>query len=107
MNGAQQLVVVILSGGGAAAIYTLVKAWLAIRGLADTREATAISNLERWRVEADRRADHAYAELEHERELVAYWLRRSAQAEHVLALNGLELPRDFPDPPHRPERTAP
>jgi hypothetical protein len=106
VNTAQQLAVIILSGGGAAAIFTLVRAFLAIRSSADTREAVAISNLERWRVEADNRADRAYAELEHARELSAYWQRRSAVMEHALVLNGGVCP-PFPDPPAHPERSSP
>lgn len=106
MNMAQQITVIILSGGGAAAIFTLVKAFLAVRSSADTREATAISNLERWRVEADTRADRAYAELAHEREVSAYWQRRSAITEHALVLQGGTCP-DYPDPPVRHQRSEP
>lgn len=98
LNLTQQVVVLILGGGGAAAIFTLVKAVLAIRASTDTREATAIGNLERWRKEADDRATHAYALLTHERDLTAYWMRRTGMAEHVLATNGIEVP-DCPPPP--------
>jgi len=98
MNGAQQLVVLVLSGGGAAAIFTLVKAVLAVRTSTDTREAAAIGNLERWRKDADERADRAYHELGFEREVSAYWQRRAATVEHLLLVNGVQLP-DFPPPP--------
>jgi len=105
MNSAQQLAVLVLSGGGAAAIFTLVKAWLALRASADTREATAIANLERWRIEADTRADRAYAALELERELHAYWQRRAAAMEYALFLQGVPVP-DFPNPPHNQRSEA-
>lgn len=98
MNFSQQLVVLILGGGGAAAIFTLVKAVLAIRQSADTREASAIANLERWRVEADERARTAYAELGYEREVSSYWQRRTGVAEHLLASHGIEVPEPPPAP---------
>lgn len=105
MNLAQQTVVAILGGGGAVAIFTLAKAYLAIRGAADTREASAIANLERWRKDADTRAARAYYELGIEREVSSYWQRRAGVAEHLLARHGIEPP----DPPPTPEewRRAP
>lgn len=101
MTVVQQAVVLVLGGGGAAAIFTLVKAYLAIRGAADTREAAAIANLEKWRKDADDRADHAYRELGLEREVSSYWQRRAGAAEHLLALNGITPPET---PPPAPER---
>lgn len=106
MSAAQQVVVVILSGGGAAAIFTLVKAWLAIRQSADTREATAIGHLERWRREADERAEHAYLLLGHERDVSSYWQRRAGMAEHVLASHGVAVP-ECPPPPTSQSRGEP
>lgn len=99
----QQAVVLVLSGGGAAAIYTLVKAYLAIRTATDTREASAIGALERWRKEADERATHAYTLLGFEREMSAYWQRRTGMAEHQLATHGIDVP-DCPAPPTPPTR---
>lgn len=103
MTLAQQAVVLILSGGGAMAIFTLVKAFLAIRASTDTREATAISNLERWRLDADKRASGFYQDLVYERELSAFWQRRAATIEHVARINGVDVP---PLPPV-PKPTAP
>jgi hypothetical protein len=103
MTLAQQAVVLILSGGGAMAIYTLVKAFLAIRSSTDTREATAIGNLERWRLDADKRADAFYQDLIYERQLSAFWQRRAATVEHVARVNGVDVP---PLPP-APKPTAP
>lgn len=100
MTFAQQAAMVILSGGGAAAVFTLVKALIALRSSTDTREATAISNLERWRRDADERADHAYHELGFEREVSAYWQRRAAAAEHALVLSGGVVPECPPPPAH-------
>jgi hypothetical protein len=102
----QQVVVLVLSGGGAAAIFTLVKAYLAVRESTDTREASAIGNLERWRKEADDRATHAYVLLGHEREVSAYWQRRSGFAEHLLARNGVPAPSYDPPPDSPPPPTA-
>lgn len=98
MTFTQQLVIAVLSGGGAAAIFTLVKAVLAVRTSVDTREATAIGNLERWRRDADARADRAYHELGFERETSAYWQRRAASAEHLLLMHGHQPP-DCGEPP--------
>lgn len=98
MTFTQQTVVLILGGGGAAAIYTLVKAVLAIRNSTDTREATAIANLERWRIEADERARTAYYELGFEREVSSYWQRRAGVAEHHLAVHGVPMPEPPPAP---------
>lgn len=100
MTFTQQVVVLVLSGGGAAAIFTLVKAYLAIRSSVDTREATAIASLERWRKEADDRATTAYYELAHEREVSAYWQRRAGVAEHLLSRHGVPVPEPPPAPTH-------
>lgn len=102
MTFAQQVVVLILSGGGAAAIFTLVKALLAVRGSTDTREATAIANLERWRVQADERADGFYNDLCFERGVSAYWMRRSAQLEHAVVASGGQVPPTDPPPIRAP-----
>ena len=102
MNFAQQVALLILSGGGAGAIFTLVKAFIALRRSTDTREATAIGNLEKWRIQADQRADTAYADLAFEREMSAFWQRRAAELEHVAIARGIRLP---PLPP-RPIRVA-
>lgn len=100
MNFAQQVVVLILGGGGAVAIFTLAKAYIAVRGSADTREASAIGNLEKWRLDADQRADAAYQDLMFERQLSTFWQRRAAEVEHTARLNGVTVP-DCPAPPQR------
>lgn len=99
MTFAQQIVVLVLSGGGAAAIFTMVKAFLAVRGSTDTREASAIANLERWRLQADERADGFYQDLCFERGVSAYWMRRAAELEHAFRASGGEVPPAEPPPP--------
>lgn len=98
-GAAGELVLLILTGGGALAIYTLVKAFLAVRAGVETREGEAIGNLVQWRLDADARADAAAAradsctvKLELEREWGRYWQLRAARAERALAAAGLELP---------------
>lgn len=94
----QQVVLVILSGGGAAAIFTLVKALLAIRNSTDTREATGIGNLEKWRVDADKRAALAEKKSHFYQRLADYWWQRAGVAEYHARINGIELPPAGPVP---------
>lgn len=92
----QQVVVLILSAGGATAIFTIVKSVIAWRNSVDTREATGIANLERWRMQADRRADRNAALLDHEKEVSAHWRSRAGLLEYTLNVNGIPIP---PAPP--------
>lgn len=94
----QQVAAFLLGGGGAAAIYTLVRAFLALRSSTDTREATAIANLERWRHEADARAEQFYSDLVFEREISIYWQRRAAEVEVTARLGGVTVPPPAPPP---------
>lgn len=98
MNSTQQLVALVLGGGGAAAIFTLVKAYLAIRADADTREAAAVSTLDRWRREAEQRAAETWDRLEHEREVNEWLFRRVGALEHLALSNGLTIPAYPPKP---------
>jgi hypothetical protein len=100
---------VVLTGGGAVGVYTLVKAWLAIRGNVETREASAIANLEKWRQDADHRADAAETRLARvvadnllERAYSHYWELRAARAERELAVHGIPIPTPPPEPVPRP-----
>jgi hypothetical protein len=104
---AGQWVLFFLTGSGALGIFTIVRAFLAVRNNVETREGKAIANLEQWRVDADVRAENAEArcsalstQLDVEREWGRYWQIRSARAERALTLAGLELPT----PPARPAR---
>jgi hypothetical protein len=92
MTTAQQVAMVVFSGGGAAAIYTLAKAWLALRADADTREATAIAMVEKWRQQAEERADRLAVELEAAHDMKSYWRSRAGRLEHLLATNGIAIP---------------
>lgn len=107
-NGAAvDLVLFVLAGGGAVGLFTLVRAYLAVRGSVETREAQAIANLEQWRRDADSRADAASGReqrcldsLNRERDWGRYWQLRAARAERALIANGLEVPA-------QPARPAP
>lgn len=103
-SSSAQIASLLLGGGGAAAIFTLVKAWLAVRSSTDTREATAIGNLEKWRLAADARADGFYRDLVYERELSLYWQRRAAELEVVARLNGATIPPPAPPPVKDPQQ---
>lgn len=105
MNTVQQLAVLILAGGGAAGVYTLVKAVILFRNSTDTREASAIKNLERWRVDADRRAEYFQRGWEFQRRLTEYWWRRAGQLEYIATVNGVEVPPP-PVEPQMPEDLA-
>lgn len=106
-----QWIVLVLAGGGALGIYTLVKAFLAVRGSVEMRESKAIQNLEKWRIEADERADRAETRLATaisdvllERAYTHYWELRAANAERELALNGVPIPLSPPQPMPRPDQ---
>lgn len=92
---------VILGAGAVGFIGACVQAWQAFRNSAETREAKALANLDRWRHEADERADRALADLEHERAMGAWHWRRVGTLEHLLLSHGIPVP-PADDPPLRP-----
>lgn len=103
-GGVAGWVVLLLGGGGAASVYTLVKAYRLWASGVETAEAAAIANLERWRLDADQRADAAEDRAEsciqalaRERELTAWQDRRIAHLERTLVIGGIE-----PPPPETP-----
>ena len=98
MNSIQQAAILILAGGGAAGIYTLVKALILYRNSADTREATAIGNLEKWRNQADARAEYFEKKWDFERTLVEFWRRRAGLLEYLSTSRGVEIPPLDPIP---------
>lgn len=102
IDSVQQLAVLVLAGGGAAGVYTLVKAVILLRDSTDTREASAIKNLEKWRVDADRRAEYFQKAWEFQRKLTDHWWRRAGQLEYTVRANGIEVP-PVPDEPKMPE----
>lgn len=106
-GSAGQWVGYLLAGGGAVGIFTLVKAFLAVRNGVEVREGKAIENLEQWRKDADERADKANARadrcadlVEIEREWGRYWQIRAARSERALVAAGVDVPPE----PLRPTR---
>jgi hypothetical protein len=99
MPSAEQIIVLLLGAGGATFIWTVVRSYLAIRGAAETREAVAVKNLERWRDEADRRAAVWQKKYEMQIDLTEFWRSRAAGLEHRMNLAGLEVPPLPPRPP--------
>lgn len=79
------LVTALLGAGGATFLWTVVKAYLAIRNDADSREDKAMHRLADW--EADCRQ-----QLSREREAGAYWYRVVGIYQHVLERNGIKEP---------------
>lgn len=98
MPSGEKIVVLLLGAGGATFIWTVVRSYLAIRGAAETREAVAIRNLERWRDEADRRAQVCHQRLEVQTDFAEFWRFRASDLEHQLHLNGVPVPPLPPRP---------
>lgn len=98
MPSGEQIVVLLLGAGGATFIWTVVRSYLAIRGAAETREAVAVKNLERWRDEADRRASVWQKKAEMQNDMTEFWRNRSANLEHRMRLAGVEVPELPPRP---------
>lgn len=88
----------VLGAGGAGFLATLVKFLLAIRSSAETREAKAIANLERWRDDADGRAHKCLDRLDRQRTISTYWQTRCGVLEHALSVAGVPFP-EAPIPP--------
>ena len=101
-GGVAAWVVVLLGGGGAASVLTLVKAYRLWASGAETKEAAAIANLERWRIDADKRAADCLRALNIERQWTAWYDRRVAHLERTLITNGIDPPAPSPEPPVRP-----
>lgn len=85
---------VVLGAGGVAFLGALFKGVQMLRDGARAREREAIAGLEKWREDADKRADRAFRELDYMRTLVAYWQARAGAREYQLHLHGIT-----PDPP--------
>lgn len=91
---ANTIIPLVLGAGGVAflgTVFNFVQAW---RNSAESREAKAIGNLERW-------ATDCQENLDHERNVSAYWQRRSALMEGELLRAGIQVPTCDP-PPARP-----
>lgn len=96
-----ELLPYILGAGGIAFLTAVFNAIQAYRASAETREAKAVENLERWRIEADNRTLQCLDDLAHERNLVLYWQRRAATLEYGLRQHGIDPP-PMDQPPMRP-----
>lgn len=92
MPSGEQIIVLLLGAGGATFIWTVVRSYLAIRGAAETREAVAVKNLERWRDEADRRASVWQKKYEMQVDMTDYWRGRSAILEFAMHEQGCTVP---------------
>lgn len=75
------ILVAVFSVGGAGVIATVFKGINGWRAGAAKTEARAISNLEKYRDEADERARSAGYERDYAYELAAYWRNRAGDAE--------------------------
>lgn len=75
------VLVAVFSVGGAGVIATIFKGINGWRAGAARTEARAIQNLERYRDEADWRAQAVGHERDYAYELVAYWRNRAGDAE--------------------------
>lgn len=97
-GGANDWLPYVLGAGGAGFLATLIKFILDLRSNAETRESKAIANLERWRDDADERADTCLRRLDQQRNCTAYWQTYAANLVHALTLAGIEVPAP-PGPP--------
>lgn len=99
MSDLNDLLPVILGAGGAGFIAAATQAYSAWRSGAEARESKALRNLERWRDEADRRAELYLTQLDHERRWGSYWRQWAGTLEYALRQAGIDLPPRPPEPP--------
>lgn len=88
----------ILGAGGVAFLTAVFKFVQDMRSSAEGREAVAIKNLERWRDDADARADRCLERLDRQRGCTAYWQSYAGMLAHQLASHGHDIPLP-PGPP--------
>lgn len=101
-NPLNQYLPYILGAGGVGFLATGAKFILALRASAETREAKAIANLERWRLDADSRAQRCLDRLDHQRDLTTYWQTRCGVLEHTMSVAGVNVPPALSPPPTFP-----
>ena len=100
MTAIDDVLPIILGAGGAGFIAAVVQALSSWRNGVEQREGRAVANLERWRVEADDRADRRQALLETQYEAVRYWRSWAGHLEYLLEAAGQPVPeRPTPYPP--------
>lgn len=102
------VLVAVFSTGGAVVIGTIVKGINGWRAGAARTEARAISNLEKYRDEADHRAAIEKHEKDYAYDLAAYWRDRAGNAEFVIRteFGAQHLPLAGPIPVYVPIRAA-
>jgi len=98
---ANDVIPLVLGAGGVAFLGTILQFVQAMRNSAETRETKAISNLEKWRDEADERALRCLDDLNYERTVSSYWQRVAGTYQHSLVVGGLEVPDCGPPPAER------
>ena len=94
----EDLLPIILGAGGVGFIGAIVQWRLKWRDSAEFREGKAVANLERWRLEADKRTQQAIQESEWEREMGNYWAVCTGILKYELVSNGLPVPTLPPQP---------
>lgn len=101
MTAIDDVLPIILGAGGAGFIAAVVQALSSWRNGVEQREHRAVANLERWRIDADARAER----LQHALDLAFDALRAerawSGHLEYTMRAAGMDLPARPPDTPAR------
>lgn len=104
MSTLAAVLVAVFSVGGAAVITALSKGINGWRAGAARTEARAIQNLEKYRDEADWRAEVAEHRAAYRQEVAEYWRARAGNAEHKIRTTWgeSEIPPHGPEPVYVP-----
>lgn len=96
----------ILGAGGVAFLGALFKGVQMWRDGTDAREAKAIAGLEKWRVDADHRADRAQSWSDYYQSAASAWQSHAGTLAYALTSAGLPVPPDpvLPPRPQEPPR---
>lgn len=84
MNEVSGILIALLSVGGATFLATLFKGVQQWRNGAQASEARAIVNLEKYRNEADARAERAEIRADRNQELIEFWRTRAGDLEFII-----------------------
>lgn len=101
MSNLENLLPVILGAGGVGFVGALAQWRSAWKDSAEFREGKAVANLERWRIEADRRTQQAIQETEWEREMGNYWARCTGILTYTIESKGIAVPELPVKPQHK------
>lgn len=85
MNEVSGVIIALLSVGGATFLATLFKGVQQWRNGAQASEARAIVNLERYRDEADARAEREANRADRNQELIDFWRTRAGDLEFIVS----------------------